>query len=175
MVAPPAEKFSTVTLTAMSDSPTKNVDWFRYLMNNFDLLVARDGHVCILSGAHGAPDGGLLRSIRKPDGTEVNAEDFVQEDINIVENFVKVRKRKEIKDLNVTFEVVDIFEFANTSDNVEVIFGKLGAYLREIKPCSLILAFCFSKYSYLNRVLQREGIFAYLALHEDRMNISGKR
>ena len=165
--------FKVETLMAKSTAGINNMAWYEAILKFWHILAHKNARILIISGTHGDDKGNLFRKAIRKDGSILDAKTFVEEDKKVVEK-IKQDKQKEILDDNITFKVVDVFQ-NETSDGLFFDWQKFCEEVRLFSPSSVILAFCFSELSMMNQLLEAEGITANLYLHEDRMNISGKR
>ena len=118
--------------------------------------------ILILTGVHGDDDGKVGE----------NDYEFYSEDKDAIEWLKHKEKKDVIEQLKVTFEILNL---GNFKENNEIDIRKLGRAVRRIRPNTLLLTFCFSSISELNRMLISEGIYPGLVLQEDRMAITGQR
>ena len=161
------------TMIAKSKDYTYGEDWYDALVKWFDILAPQGARVSVITGTHGTPQGNLTR-YEKFQGRTIDASQFVQHDIKHIEKLKRVKKQ-EIKDRNIVFDIVDVFDPLLTNKNKTVNPEKLGKRISEFQPTAVILAYCHSEVSEMNKILEKAGVTTNLFIHQDRMHVSGKR
>ena len=161
--------FKLVTFMGLSRAGVNADDWRDLVYDKWDLIAIDNAKIVIVSGTHGDIKGNLLRAEKDAKGKLWDGSYFLKEDKEIIEDEIKIKKAKDIKDRNIEFIVVDIWDCAN--DDGEIDSRKVGEMMRKISPTTVILAFCYSEMSKLCQILEAEGIYANLYLQVRLCNL----
>ena len=127
-VTPKRPLFSLATFVAISSNVIYGCNWVDFVLKHWDLIVAKNSKILIISGTHGAPDGKLWRTMRMEDGSMIDADQFVEEDEKHVEKIKKL-KAGDIAKKKITFEVLDIWKFGRAEEDIKETLEKDKAEL----------------------------------------------
>ena len=154
----------------------------------WDKIATENGRILILSGAHGTPEGFMKRTETLVDKNcqpyTHNAIDFIADDEKMANN-IKKEKAADFARLGLEIMVEDVWKFMNVDrypddekEDVNPDGDKINtSFFREemfdLSPTTIVAGWCHSAPSQV--LLEKLGLVAIMKLHDDQIEIFGKR